>query len=587
MINNSLKVFFAFVIISFHAEAQLPPVFDEGDNNRAYKSEMTKTYLVPKKIIWQSDKSGDYLQNLDKLLEKGTGQVAVNDKDLPRFISDSVHKPALILDYGREIHGGIKISMGIRPSKTPLRLRVRFGESVSETISDIGGEKNATNEHSLRDFIIEVPWLGTVEIGETGFRFVRLDVVDSNENAPIKSVEAAFVYRDIPYLGSFNCSDSRLNEIWNTGAYTVHLNMQGYLWDGIKRDRLVWVGDMHPEVMTINTVFGKNSIVPKSLDLAKAQHPLPQWMNGISSYSMWWLLIHKDWYDYHGDLEYLIQQEEYVIGLLEQLSKYIDSDNGETLNGTRFLDWPTSVDPKAVHAGLQAMMIMTFEAGSDIMEAYGKNDLKAKYLKIANKLKKHKPKGNTTKQAAALLALADIESPKKINQTFLKVNGVSGMSTFYGYYILKAMAKANDFSGALDVIRNYWGGMLDLGATTFWEDFDINDSVNSGRIDEMPKENMLDIHGDFGEFCYIGFRHSLAHGWASGPTPWLTQYILGINVKDGGDTIVLKPNLGDLEFAEGTFPTKYGLFKVSHKMGEKQKIETTFDAPEGLKVVSQ
>ena len=27
---------------------------------------------------------------------------------------------------------------------------------------------------------------------------------------------------------------------------------------------------------------------------------------------------------------------------------------------------------------------------------------------------------------------------------------------------------------ALDVIRTYWGAMLDLGATTFWEDFNID-----------------------------------------------------------------------------------------------------------------
>ena len=53
--------------------------------------------------------------------------------------------------------------------------------------------------------------------------------------------------RDLQYLGSFECSDERLNTIWQTGAYTVHLNMQDYLWDGIKRDRLVWIGDMHPE----------------------------------------------------------------------------------------------------------------------------------------------------------------------------------------------------------------------------------------------------------------------------------------------------------------------------------------------------
>ena len=52
------------------------------------------------------------------------------------------------------------------------------------------------------------------------------------------------IIRDIPYLGSFTCDDPLLNNIWKTAAWTVHLNMQNYLWDGIKRDRLAWQGDL-------------------------------------------------------------------------------------------------------------------------------------------------------------------------------------------------------------------------------------------------------------------------------------------------------------------------------------------------------
>jgi hypothetical protein len=572
-------------LLTLSIQAQLPPVFGEEYNGKVAPLDLVKTYITPQKIIWQSDDSGEFIKNATSLLNKGNGQVAVNDQNLCRFISTEENKPGILLDYGKEIHGGVKISMGIRESKTPLKLRLRFGESVGEAMSDIGGKQNATNEHSLRDFIVEVPWLGSIEVGETGFRFLRIDVVEAGEDAPIKSVDAAFIYKDIPYLGSFESSDERLNEIWATGAYTVHLNMQNYLWDGIKRDRLVWVGDMHPEVMTINTVFGANEVVSKSLDLAKDQHPLPQWMNGISSYSMWWVLIHKNWYDYHGDLAYLKEQEQYMIGLLDQLSTFIDADNKEVLNGGRFLDWPTSEDPKAVHAGLQAMMVMTFEAGSNMMATLNQKALQKKYIKIAKQLKKHQPEGNTTKQAGALLSIANLADAKKVNSEILTKDGVQRMSTFYGYYILEAMAKAEDYSGALNVIRDYWGGMLDLGATTFWEDFDILDTKNSGRIDALKEESVLDIHGDFGEYCYVGYRHSLCHGWASGPTAWLTQYVLGINVLDGGDTIKLDPHLGDLEFVEGTFPTKYGVFKVNHKKDENGKIITLFETPKGLTVI--
>lgn len=65
------------------------------------------------------------------------------------------------------------------------------------------------------------------------------------KDTPAQAVHHIFIFRDIPYLGSFTCDDSLLNEIWKTAAWTVHLNMQNYLWDGIKRDRLAWQGDLH------------------------------------------------------------------------------------------------------------------------------------------------------------------------------------------------------------------------------------------------------------------------------------------------------------------------------------------------------
>src|SRR3546814_1571775 len=112
--------------------------------------------------------------------------------------------------------------------------------------------------------------------------------------------------------------------------------------------------------MTVNTVFGYNEVVPRSLDLIRDATPLPQWMNGISSYSLWWIIIHRDWYLYHGDLEYLQEQKEYLTGLLDLLVTKIDG-NKEALDGHRFLDWPSSENPEAIHAGLPALMVMRSE----------------------------------------------------------------------------------------------------------------------------------------------------------------------------------------------------------------------------------
>jgi hypothetical protein len=73
------------------------------------------------------------------------------------------------------------------------------------------------------------------------------------------------------------------------------------------------------------------------------------------------------------------------------------------------------------------------------------------------------------------------------------------------------------------MMKEYYGGMLDKGATTFWEDFDLEWTKDTCRIDELPKEGQKDIHGDFGAYCYIGFRHSFCHGWSAGVLTFMEE----------------------------------------------------------------
>lgn len=191
-----------------------------------------------------------------------------------------------------------------------------------------------------------------------------------------------------------------------------------------------------------------------------------------------------------------------------------------------------------------------------------------------------------SKQAAALLAMSGLISPEKANSEVLAKDGVHKMSTFYGYYMLIARAMAGDYQGAIDNIREYWGAMLDLGATTFWEDFDISWMENAARIDELVPEGKVNVHATYGGYCYEGYRHSFCHGWASGPTAWLTQYVLGINVVETGcKTIKISPHLGDLEWVKGTYPTPMGILSVEHKKMPDGSVQTKYTEPDGVKII--
>ena len=567
------------------AQTALPPVWQDATQGKVQVSSRTIAYLPPTRIVWQETTGDASIQGLENLLRGGNGQADLYDGQITRIKSGTNGRASFLLDFGRELQGGIQMVTG-RSSKKEVKVRVRFGESASEAMCDITPENGATNDHAIRDFQLVLPWLGSAEIGNSGFRFVRIDLEEPNVELNLKELRATFGYRDIPYLGSFKSDNERLNDIWMTGAYTVHLNMQEYIWDGVKRDRLVWIGDLHPELMTVNTVFGYNEVIPKSLDLIRDTTPVPNWMNGISSYSIWWLLIHKDWYIYQGNLDYLKEQKTYMTALLDHLMTKIDDNGKETLDGTRFLDWPSSPNVKGVDAGLQALMVMAMDAGHDMALAMGDKGLAERCKKASKKLKKYTPDHNQSKQGAALMALAGLMKAEKADKEVLSVGGAKNFSTFYGYYMLEAMAKAGNYQGAMDIISEYWGAMLDLGATTFWEDFNIDWMENAARIDELVPEGKVDVHSSYGGYCYVGFRHSFCHGWASGPTAWLSRYVLGVQVLEPGcRKVKIEPHLGSLNRVEGSFPTPQGVIRIKHEKGADGKIRSDIQAPEGVQII--
>jgi hypothetical protein len=537
--------------------------------------------ISPVRVVWSSE---DGVRNAALLLKPGPGQSLLASTRHCTLRSSSNGVAGVLLDFGVEIQGYVEIFTPDEKNRPPVKARVRFGESVSEAMADVG-ERGAQNDHAVRDEVVELPWLGKKMIGPGGFRFVRIDAVDPARPVSLAEVRAVLQWRDVPQVGSFRCDDERLNRIWQVGAYTVQLNMQEHLWDGIKRDRLVWLGDMHPEVSTINAVFGFNEVVPRSLDLIRDITPPTEWMNGISSYSMWWVLIQEDQWMHHGNRAYLEAQQKYLTRLLKHLGKFVGEDGRETLDGMRFLDWPTFENKTAVHEGLQAMLLMTMESGARLMKTLGDANAAAFCSSQATVLRRHQPESSGRKSPAALLALAGLRAPGEVAGKVLKANGPADLSTFYGFYVLQALAKSGDTETALDFINAYWGAMLDYGATTFWEDFDLGWTNNAARIDELVPPGKKDIHGDYGAHCYVGFRHSLCHGWASGSTAWLSQHVLGVQLLEPGmKRVRIVPQLGKLKWAEGTYPTPFGPIKIRHERQPDGSIQSDIKAPTGIAV---
>jgi len=557
---------------------------DKVLTNIKSKDDRSRFLLTPVSVV----KVWGNVLNIKNLLEAAVPQVTFDGSLTPKghlesavMKNDGGEHAAFLLDFGREIHGTFRLYMGVPGAK----LLIRLGESISEAINPIGGEKNATNNHAVRDAVFNVSAMSHVETAESGFRFVYVELLDETE-VRVTSLESTLICYDTPEVGDFSCSDELVNRIYHTAAYTLRLCMQRYVWDGIKRDRLIWIGDMNTEIKTCLNLYGGSEVIKRSLDFVRDTTPVTDWMNGIPSYSVWWVVCHYDYFIGSGDFTYLKEQQSYLTDLLPRLASAVSENGEEDLPEMKFIDWPNRANIQATHAGLQGILRMGLLKGASMMELLGDHQTAAICEASAAKLLTVHTDPNGSKQAAAFLTLAGIEPAEEMAKKLLLPGGAKGYSTFLGYYTLKATAAAGRHQEALDTMRTYWGKMLELGATTFWEDFNMDWAENAYGIDSLPVEGKKDIHGDFGGYCYVGLRHSLCHGWSSGPVSYLAEEVLGVRfIQPGGKVVTISPHLSDLSFAEGKVPTAFGPIWVRHEKDSDGVVHTSYKAPEGVTVL--
>ncbi len=532
--------------------------------------------IYPKKIIY---KQGD-AERIDSLLNEKTLQIGLSERETACLNG----KACFILDFGKEISGGVRILTYNADFDKSVRLR--FGESVGETCSEIG-EKNATNDHSLRDFCVELQSFSDMTFGNTGFRFLRVDTLGGNARILIKSIVAVSDADERAEIGSFECDNERINEIWNTAAYTLRLCLHnGYFWDGVKRDRLVWIGDLYPEMRAAHCLYGNIPETENSLIFAQEQTLLPEWMNGIPMYSMWWLYVLCDYYKVTQNEAFVSARMEYIIGLIDLFDRHVD-ENGNTAFGYNFIDWAThwskgeSLDKKAdEEAGVLYLLKIVVRKAAWLLESFGKD--KGQCVRLLQKLDKKNYEVNGYKQIAALGVFAGESSEN--NRNVLLKNGASGFSTFMSYFILTAIASYGEYDRALTLMKEYYGGMLKLGATTFWEDFDVDWAENAARIDQMPCEGKKDVHGDCGRYCYLGYRHSLCHGWSAGVIAYLAETVAGIY--DEGDGVIrVAPHLSGLKQVRISYPVCGDVLTLDMKASENGRTSVTVvRQPKNVKV---
>ena len=470
------------------------------------------------------------------------------------------------------------------------------------TLFDFGRETFGllciTNADTSREGAVPVVWGESVNEALDKKNAIVTDVFDLSKSAVMypsracryvfvgaKNVDVRFEYEYVPlkYRGKFVTRDKKLNDIIGVCAYTLHLNTRECFLDGIKRDRWVWGGDAYQSFFVNYYLFGDFDAVRRTAISLFGTEPFTFFTNTIPDYTFLMIMGIYEYYLHSGDRDFLEFMYDKFDGIFRLVDKRLDS-RGFFIGGRGdwlFIDWADTAKSGVVCAE-QVALCAAYDAASKIAEALGHDGgaYREKYASLSENINKYfwrEERGAyvdcidredrvdvVTRHAniwALLFGVADGHKKEKVAECVVKNDAIPAITTpYFEFFELDAMCRLGEFGYVSDMIRSYWGGMLDLGATTIWETYD------------PTVENPVDHYAMYGQ----KFGKSLCHAWGASPIYLFGRYALGVYPTGVGfEKFTVEPHDMGIGKFSGRVPTdeRGGYVDVSFD-GEKFTVKT-------------
>ena len=551
------------ISLKVYNQANVPAIFVQG-NHLVSDTSWLVTY-EDKEWIDASGKTSDV--SATKYLLAGSW-----DFTDPNVLPSTYHLPveehkaasisrkphSMFVDFGKETFGYIKLN-GL---KGKGRISLYFGESPEEA--------QDTARCELADKI-DVDQNGG-DFTFSGSRAFRYVTIYYDDNISINDVSMLYEYSPVKQRGSFKCSDDEVNKIWDVSAYTLHLNTREFFIDGIKRDRWVWSGDAYQSYLMNYYLFFDSPTVTHTLLALRGKDPVTSHINTIMDYTFYWFLGINDYYQYTGDKTFIEQNYPRMQSMMDYCLSRRDKDGlMQGLTGDWvFIDWADGLSKQGEVSFEQILFCRSLETMAQCAKIAHDDAGAEKYVAIAANLRtkifsyywneqKHalvhsridgKPTDNVTRYAnmfSIFFNYLDDAKKQDVKKYVLLNNDVPKITTPYmRFYELESLCAMGEQSYVLKQIKDYWGGMLKLGATTFWEEYN-------------PAKSGADVYAMYGR----PYGKSLCHAWGASPIYLLGKYYLGVKpTSPGYKDYLIEPNLGGLQWMRGTVPTPNGDIKV-------------------------
>jgi len=418
----------------------------------------------------------------------------------------------------------------------------------------------------------------------------------------IESVSIDRVGYPVEQVSNFECSDDLLNRIWRVGVDTLSVCMQDAFEDCPLREHGQYPGDARVQALMQYYCFFDSRLPAKAL----RQFLQSQRSNGLFNalwpsstnhvlpdYNLVWVMMLHDYLLYTGDrsvpehlyanvhllLENWMRSQESESGLLS----YYADPSVPMHEWWLFIDH-APLDKRGEVAAYNAFYYKALRDAASIAALLHQYDDLKKWNERAKNVRDRFNErfwneelgayvdcfvegvqsttiSVQTNTLAILFGLSDeLRTQRAMNYLDSDAPRVESSGPYFDFYVLQMLAKLGRERDALQRIRRVWGGMLERGATVWWETFDPN----------WPE----------GQLC----PDSLCHAWSGAPTYFLPAEMLGVKpLSSDSDSVAIQPRVGDLQWAKGSIVTKGGRVDVEWIV-ENGAFSIEIDAPCGFTV---
>ena len=477
---------------------------------------------------------------------------------------DNISANGILYDFGRETFGYLKVK-GLQGT-----IHIYYGESREEALDKEHCETLDVLTSNIRHQTSDIKHQ-TSAISSKAFRYVYIEKEDDATYDDVL-MDYEFAPFDKSRSGSFHCSDDEINKIWNVAAYTMDLTTREFFMDGIKRDRWTWSGDAIQSYLMNYYLRFDTECVKRTIRQLRGKDPVTAHINTIMDYTFYWFKSILDYYQYTGDVDFVREMWPRMVTLMDYC--IIRTDYDGLMEGQPddwiFVDW---VDfPMHKRGTLCFEQILFVEAlhtmavcaklvddeddgyyeleakrtAQKVKDIFWSNEQKA-YLHAIEEGQMNPQITKFPNMFAILYGLSDQQEQQDIMKRVMLNPSVDPITTPYmRFYELETLCMAGLQRQVLQEMRDYWGGMLREGATSFWEKY-------------VPTETGTEHLAMYGR----PYGKSLCHAWGASPIYLLGKYYLGVQpTKPGYQEYEVRPHLGDLEWLEGDVPTPHGMIHV-------------------------